>query len=519
MIMKRIVFVALITLFLIIVGIGTYLLLSERQPSITTVAVAVFAEDSAIVGGTVKDADNKSYTEFGIVFDIASNPTISNNKVSASNLENGKFEVKISNLKPSTRYYARAYAMSNKGTIYASQIRFVTTAIPNASYILDDDTAEANFSYFGNFALGNQFNTGEDGVITSIDVYGKHRADNLNHQVIIDIYNADRRLLGSSAPFLLASDAWVNVAITNLQYSGTFYAMVRWSAAEIGTHGLGYDTSGMLASAGLNWVRDNNGSWWLLHEAVENQYAQGVFMIRANVQTEGTGTVADAEVGRLPILSASAITRVTASAATIVASIESAGFPAYNERGIVYCTHANPVVSCQKIVAPGTALGRFTVNINELRPNTEYYARAYAINAEGIAYGNQTTFKTPEQTDLPALTTSVAAGVTASSATFSGNVLNAGIPAYSERGFVYCTHSIPLITCSKVAVVGSGLGNFNTVVTTLRAGTTYYVRSYATNASGTYYGNETVFTTPEATEAPSRALELPFPIHQFDEFY
>lgn len=42
---------------------------------------------------------------------------------------------------------------------------------------------------------------------------------------------------------------------------------------------------------------------------------------------------------------------------------------------------------------------------------------------------------------------------------------------------------------------GTGIGSFTSSLTGLTAGTTYYVRAYATNSAGTGYGNQVTFTT------------------------
>jgi len=54
--------------------------------------------------------------------------------------------------------------------------------------------------------------------------------------------------------------------------------------------------------------------------------------------------------------------------------------------------------------------------------------------------------------------------------------------------------SNPTIADSKT-VDGTGVGSFTSAITGLASGTTYYVRSYATNSVGTIYGTEVSFTT------------------------
>jgi hypothetical protein len=78
--------------------------------------------------------------------------------------------------------------------------------------------------------------------------------------------------------------------------------------------------------------------------------------------------------------------------------------------------------------------------------------------------------------------------------TVSGNVVSDGGNAVTERGFVYSLTSSPTTSNTKV-VSGNGLGTFAESVTGLTPITTYYVRSYAINSSGTSYGSQLSFIT------------------------
>ena len=95
---------------------------------------------------------------------------------------------------------------------------------------------------------------------------------------------------------------------------------------------------------------------------------------------------------------------------------------------------------------------------------------------------------------VPTVTTSSISNVTASSASGGGNVTADGGAAVTERGICYSTSQNPTIANSKV-VSGSGTGSFTANITGLTAGTTYYVRAYATNSVGTAYGSQVSFTT------------------------
>ena len=95
---------------------------------------------------------------------------------------------------------------------------------------------------------------------------------------------------------------------------------------------------------------------------------------------------------------------------------------------------------------------------------------------------------------LPTLITTNYSNLTGASATSGGTVTTDGGSAIVARGVVWNTSENPTIANSKTTD-GTGTGNFTSAITGLTAGTTYYVRAYATNSSGTGYGTQITFTT------------------------
>jgi hypothetical protein len=94
---------------------------------------------------------------------------------------------------------------------------------------------------------------------------------------------------------------------------------------------------------------------------------------------------------------------------------------------------------------------------------------------------------------LPVLTTGAASSITEMSAIVTGEITapECGEPVISQ-GFVYAITEFPKNTDSIVEVSGVEI---STEVTSLKQNTTYYYRTYFTNATETYYGDQKSFTT------------------------
>jgi len=96
----------------------------------------------------------------------------------------------------------------------------------------------------------------------------------------------------------------------------------------------------------------------------------------------------------------------------------------------------------------------------------------------------------PSTTPVLAATTP-ASSVGITSAVVGGNVTDEGTTQVTARGFVYGTSAG---SSTFTVNAGTGAGAFTASLTGLTTGTTYYARSFATNAQGTTYGTEVSFT-------------------------
>jgi len=108
-----------------------------------------------------------------------------------------------------------------------------------------------------------------------------------------------------------------------------------------------------------------------------------------------------------------------------------------------------------------------------------------ASNAQAVVAGS------------PQVITTMATAVSVASAAVGGQVIGQGGSAVTARGVCYGTSASPKVTDNTVAS-GAGTGTFNVSLTGLSPATTYYVRAYAVNATGTAYGNQVSFRTEGA---------------------
>lgn len=196
-----------------------------------------------------------------------------------------------------------------------------------------------------------------------------------------------------------------------------------------------------------------------------------------------------------PTLTTTAISNISAVTATSGGAITNDGGSAIIARGVCWSTTQNPTIDLATKTNDGIGIGTFTSNMVNLQMNTTYYVRAYATNALGTSYGVQQTFTT---NGYATITTNAVSAITTSTATCGGNTTSTGGTQVTARGVCWSTSSNPTIADSKTSD-GTGTGTFTSAMSGLTAGTTYYVRAYATNNTGTNYGAVISFTTNAIT--------------------
>ncbi len=172
----------------------------------------------------------------------------------------------------------------------------------------------------------------------------------------------------------------------------------------------------------------------------------------------------------------------------------------------------------------------FELTLNDLLSDTLYCYYYELFSKSGNAYlSEQKTFRTqafdtpeppgpptPPGAELPTVITGEVTGITAHSASCSGEVTSEGGAEVTERGICWSTNENPTSGDNHIAT-GSGIGAFTAVMENLEANITYHVRAYAINEVGTVYGLDKEFVTLSGNgsgDVPTGAVNGLFTINE-----
>ncbi len=237
------------------------------------------------------------------------------------------------------------------------------------------------------------------------------------------------------------------------------------------------------------------------------------------VNLEGTsagvtyyGTPTSFTTAAVPTVTNGSAGSITASGATLSGgSVNANNDP--NTHTIEYCystTSLNPgsctggtvsTVAGSNPTASGSSNTAESATLSGLAANTKYYFNLEATNSAGtVTYGTVGNFTT---LNAPVVTTGTAGSITTSGAALSGGSVNAESGSVTSIQFCYSTTSLTNCTGGTVSTVagsnptanGSSSTAETATLSSLSAGTTYYVNLEGTSAGVTYYGTPTSFTT------------------------
>jgi hypothetical protein len=172
-------------------------------------------------------------------------------------------------------------------------------------------------------------------------------------------------------------------------------------------------------------------------------------------------------------------------------------------------TGTSPFACCAIVLSPVNGIVPTTTIEVRFAPTEAQAAQAtIPVATTGLAGQGVTVSGTGVAPVYPAtLSTAAATNLTPTSLTTGGTITDDGGSAVTARGVVWSQTPNPVLGTARTTN-GEGTGEFASTIPDLLPGTTYYVRAYATNGTGTTYGEELTVktaTVPLATEPTTPA--------------
>lgn len=502
----------------------------KLQNAVKTESFTNVTQTTVDVSGTVITDNGASLSARGICYGTSENPNISGPKKVDNQATLGGYTCTLDNLSPSTTYYARAYATNGYGTAYGAEVSFTTLA---ATVPIISSTTAANSITATTANTGGTITNSGASTITS---RGVCYSSSVSSPTIADTKTNNGAGIGSFTSSLTGLKAntlyYIRAYATN--GIGTAYGDIKSFSTTTATIPFGITTTASsfvtqtTAISGGNTTNDggsaitSRGVCWsnttsaptitnsktidgtgigAFTSSITSLNPGTTYYVRAYA-TNSVGTAYGSVISFRTVaatiptgISTNSLSSITQTTASSGGNISTDGGASITSRGVCWSNKtSSPTIANTKTI-DGTGIGTFTSSITNLTPGTIYYVRAYATNSVGTAYGNVTSFTSSAATIPTGITTNALSSITQTGAISGGNITTDGGANVTSLGVCWSnTTSSPTIANTKT-IDGSGIGMFSSSITGLAAGTTYYVRAYATNSVGTSYGNTLTFTT------------------------
>lgn len=418
---------------------------TEGVITVETKSVTNITGNSATTGGTVTST---GYTvgNCGICYSESYSPSL-DDSFTKDHEGNGAFSSTLTNLKSGTKYYVRAYAKTSMGVEYGEELSFTTLG----GYTINvfAKSTEGTVTGAGSYLSGETCTvtaTAKEGyTFTNWTENGTVVSNKESYSFTVS-GNRDLQANFKMDTFTITVSAEPSVGGGTVSGGGEY----------------GYGKSCTVTATPYYLSTFQN---WTENGEVVSSNSSYTFTVTGDRNL----------VANFSILSFSVTVSAYPSEGGTVSGGGS-GFSLYDE-----CT-------VKAVANPGYSFYFWSEDTHVVSYDAEY---TFYLEGDRNLVAN---FYLTE-TGLPTVTTSNVTDITQSSATGGGNVTDDGGSTVFERGLCWSTSPNPTLENGTYTVLGSGTGSFSGQINGLYQNTTYYIRAFATNSSGTGYGEEITFMT------------------------
>ena len=456
----------------------------QQQPSVTTGTATNITPTSVILNGTVSNPDNVTITEQGFQWKVTQGGSYTT--VSATGTA---MSYNLTGLSATTCYTYRAFVTTAQGTSYGAEVSFTT---PNSSAVIDSKSCPAALTVTDH--EGNEYSTVQIGNQCWM-------RDNLRTTTSPSTGTYLIPAEGTTYTYTGKQAIWYNNDSTT--YAPQNYGLLyNWNAA-VDTFNIAYGETSVDSSESnavsmnftglrrgicpVGWHLPSDEEWTQLTDYVSSQseYTCGsmnTYIAKALASTTSWNTNTD----HACVVGYDQSTNNATGFSAIPAGEGAAG-SLFIPTGM-----AAEFMSCTQYSG------------SEAWARALIYNHMGVVRIYGVKYGALSVrcLRDAESGDgstaqLPFVTTTPVSNIASSTAICGGYVTSDGGAAVTAYGVCWSTSQDPTVNGNHT-ISGTGMGSFTSNLTGLAAGTTYYVRAYATNSVGTAYGNEVSFTALSA---------------------
>ena len=472
------------------------------RPEVVTNDATSVAATAAMLHGEVTADNNANVTERGFCYGTAPSPTYSSSTRVEAGDGLGSFDATINGLTAATTYYTRAYAKNVVGLSYGANLSFrtldtlpvvITTEPSNITattftsggdvLVLNSNSLTARgicWNTTGTPTIADSYTTQTGGLgsftsnVTGLECGTTYYVRAYATNSVGTAYGEEYSVTTAdySLPIVELLTAQVNA--TNIIAQSE---VLTENCAAVTARGVCWNTTGAPTVAG-NHTDDGDGLGSFTSNLTELT-PNTTYYLRAYA-TNGIGT---AYGEQMAIITECDIVTVTINGSTTINYGQSATLTASGAVSYHWSTGGNG-------------------NTITISPTS---STVYAVTGTD-SYGctNTASITVTVNPVLPTVATTAVTNITSTTVTSGGNVTSDGGAMVTARGVCRSTSHNPTISNSHTTN-GTGTGIFTSSLTGLTAGTTYYLRAYATNSAGTAYGNEVSFTTATGQPCPGAA--------------
>jgi len=417
---------------------------TAANPRISAFTVAEVDATSFSALSTISSTGwSTEITTRGFVYSTSPNPTLANEVVKEEGAFGAEsYNMVIDNLERGTLYFVRAFATSENGTIYSSEKTISVGRVAGSALILDGTDDYGYQNYFNPALLQKSF---------TIEFWTKPTVLNKTHYAVVhgNVGDIDKLLhigFNASNQFCMNfyGDDFTSTATTDLNWH-------HWAA----TYDMNTKTQSVYKDGVLVGTRTANANY-----AGTSQYLLLGYYVPSGIPYGGS-------IDELRIWdNARTACEIESNYKKSLKGVEPGLISYYDFNG-----STGTVVNDKS----GNSINLDLTGLNNTAASGWVSSEAL-INHQVDAY----------------VATGIESDVTQDGATISGSLL---VGTATEYGIVYNISGCATISGNKAISTNLSGTEFTAKITGLQPATWYRARAYATNANGTVYGKEMLFST------------------------